>query len=79
MRDLDMVNLPPGGLEPVKVRLCSVCDFRCYGDVERIADPEITVDVVLFYIFNEGRPGRLFVFEDLQHISLSIRRVVRRV
>lgn len=66
MRDLDMVNLPRGSLEPFKVRFCGVCDFRCYRDVERIADPEITVDVVLFYILHECRPGRLFVFEDLQ-------------
>jgi hypothetical protein len=72
MRDFDMPDFPPGSLEPFEIRLCRGCHFRRYGDVEGIANPEITVDVVLSYIFDQGGPGRLFVFEDL-HISLTYR------
>ncbi len=72
MRDFDMIDFPTGILEPFKVRLCCVCDFARYGDVECIADPEITVDVVLVYIFNECSPCRLFVFENLNKQTILV-------
>lgn len=66
MRHFDMADVPPGSFEPFEIRLCCGCHFGRYGDVESIANPEITVDVVLSYILDQGVPGRLFVFEDLQ-------------
>jgi hypothetical protein len=65
VRDLDMVHLSTSRLVSLEICLRSSRNFWRYWHIQRVANPKITVDIVLLYVLYQGGPRILLVLENL--------------
>jgi hypothetical protein len=60
-----MVHLSTSRLVSLKIRFRGSRNFWRYWHIQRVANPQITVDIVLPYVLHQGGPRILLVLKDL--------------
>lgn len=53
MRDFDMVDIAACSFEPLESVLCYICRLRAYWNIQGVADPEVTINVILLDVLDQ--------------------------